>query len=124
MVIDSSIWLEILRDGPLAAKCQKAMQADLLKQQIRVPSLVIFEIYRKLKSRVNEEDALKAVAMMSGYEVLDLTRAVSLLAGDLSLQYKLPTADAIVLAHASHLGDVLLTLDNDFSGLPGARVLR
>jgi len=120
MVVDSSVWLEILRQGPLAGKCQKALQ----QQEIRVPTLVLFEIYRKLKSRTGEDEALKVAAMMSRHEVLELTRTVALLAGDLSLQYKIPTADAIVLAHAEHLGDTLLTLDNDFAGIPGARVIR
>src|SRR2546422_184343 len=118
MVVDSSVWIEILCKGELEAKCHRAMQ----KQVIRVPTIVLFEIYKKLKSKASEDIALDAVATLSKYEVLDMTRKVSLQAADISLQHNMHMADSIVLAHADCLADTLLTLDNDFSGISRARV--
>ncbi|PWU21691.1 MAG: hypothetical protein C5B49_02215 [Bdellovibrio sp.] len=116
MVVDSSVWIELLSGGPLQSRCQTAIQ----RQTLRVPTLVLFEVYRKLKGKISEDMAMEAVAALSRYEVLDLTREVAMLAGDFSLEYQLGMADAMVLAHARHLNDVLLTLDNDFRSLPGA----
>lgn len=89
-----------------------------------IPTLVIFEVYRKILLSVSEDQALSAIATISQHEVLELSREVALSAADLSVQYKLAMAASIVLAHAHQLGAVLLTLDNDFSSIPGAQVLR
>ncbi len=120
MVVDSSVWLEILREGSLAHKCQKAFQ----RQSIQIPALVIFEVYKKLKQKASEDLALEAISAMSRYEVLDLTREVALAGADLSIRYGLAMADSLVLAHAVHLGTQLLTLDNDFTSIPNTKVIR
>ncbi len=121
MVVDSSVWLEIFSDGPHCRRCE----FELARQKsIRVPSLVIYEVYRKLRQHGTEEEALEVVAFLRKHEVLDLTSGIALAAADISLHYKLPMADSIVLAHATTLEDTLLTLDNDFSGLPQAKVIR
>ena len=57
------------------------------------------------------------------FEVQPLTREIALLAADLFLQFKLGTADRLILAHAHETGAVLVTLDNSFRGLPGVRFL-
>ncbi len=120
MVVDSSVWLEILLDGPLAAKCQKAMY----NQPIRVPALVLLEVYKMLRARAGEPLALESVAAISRHDVLSLTREVALLAGDICLDKKMGMADGMVLAHARILGESLLTLDNDFADVESATVVR
>lgn len=120
MVVDSSVWIEVLQNGPLKSKCLKAMQ----RATIRVPTLVLHEVYKKVKAKATEEAALEAVAGLSQYEVLDLSREVALLAADLCLQHSMAMADGMVLAHAECLGEELLTLDNDFAKIPRARILR
>ncbi len=120
MVVDSSVWLEIFSDGPLSSKCQK----NLVRRTLQVPSLVIYEVYKKIKQKVSEDVALEAISSLSRYEVIELTREVALLGADLSLQYSLAMADSLVLAHATHLNVDLLTLDNDFIAIPNAKVVR
>jgi predicted nucleic acid-binding protein len=120
MIVDSSVWIEIFREGPLSKKCEKAIKG----QKVRVPSLVIFEVYKKIKTRISEEIALEVVGALSQYEVLDLTRETSLLAADLSVEHSLGMADSIVLAHARGASETLLTLDNDFSKIPSVSVIR
>lgn len=120
MIIDSSVWLEIFSKGPLSMKCEK-----FLKSQIpRIPTLVLFEVYKKIKQKVSEDSALVAISYISQFEIIDLKREISLLAADISIEHKLGMADSIVLATAQHLGVELLTLDNDFSKLPNTVVLR
>jgi len=121
MVVDSSVWIEVLRDGKLRTKCEAEIAAH---KPIRVPTLVIYEVYRKIKQLASEEEALEVVAFLRKYEILDLSGDVALAAADLSVNQKMPMADSIVLAHARILNDVLLTLDNDFAGHASAIVIR
>jgi len=120
-VLDSSVWLELLRRGPLEKNCRHELEEA---GTVLVPTLVIFEVYRKLLQSLSEDQALSAIALLSQYEVRELTREVALLAGDLSVQHQLAMADSLVLAHAQEAQATLLTLDNDFAKLPGAKVLR
>lgn len=121
VVLDSSVWIELLAIGPLAALCQKEFDAA---SAIIVPTLVIFEVYRKIAKQVSEDLGLSAVAFMNQQRVVDLSQEVALTAADLSLQYRLPMADSIVLAHAHQASAALVTLDNDFAAIPSTKVLR
>jgi toxin FitB len=89
-----------------------------------VPTLVLYEVYRKISTSISEDQALSVVALMSQQKVMDLTRDVALGAADLSIQYKLPIADSLILAHARHENALLVTLDNDFAKIDGVKVLR
>ena len=120
MVIDSSVFFEIFSDGPLRAACEQQMR----DKSLCVPTMVLFEIYRKIKVKVSEDEAMTAVGVMRSYNTLDLTSEVALLAADLSLEYSLPMADSFVLAHAFQLNQPLLTLDNDFARIPGVIIIR
>lgn len=120
MVVDSSVWLEILRSGPLRAECERQIQ----KGKTKVPTLVLFEVYKKIKVKASEDLALEAVAALSRYELVDLNREIALLAADLSIEHDIGMADSLVLACAQFLGEPLVTLDNDFAGIGGAIVIR
>ncbi|MGK5085012.1 type II toxin-antitoxin system VapC family toxin [Bdellovibrionota bacterium FG-1] len=121
LVLDSSVWIEILNKGPLAKDCLRALKGA---HAIYVPTLVLFEVYKKLASSRSEDQALSAVAMMSQYKVTDMTREIALAAADISLQRDLAMADSVVLAHAQQTGATLVTLDNDFAGISGVEVFR
>ena len=119
-VIDSSCWIEIFSNGPLAKKCQKEVSTSKV---IVVPALIIYEVYRRVKQLTSDEDGLAATSYISQFDVQPLTREVALLAADLSLQFKLGTVDSIILAHTHEASAELITLDNDFRDLPRARVI-
>lgn len=121
MLLDSSVWIEILGSGPLAELSKKELRTA---SSVVVPTVVLFEVYKKIVSSVGEDQALSAAALLSQHVLVDLTQEVALTAADLSLQHKLGMADSLVLAHAHHAGAVLVTLDNDFSELLGVKVLR
>ena len=120
MVVDSSVWLEIFLEGKLKDICRKTITSSKPK----IPSLCLFEIYKKIKTQFSEGEALEAIGSLSQFIELPLTREVSLLAADLSLEFHLAMADSIVLAHARQQGEKLVTLDNDFANIPGVKVLR
>ncbi len=120
-VLDSSVWIELLNKGPLLKECTKVLKNA---QRIIVPTLVLFEVYKKIAACHTEDQALSAIALLSQHEVMDMTREIALAAADLSLQKRLAMADSIVLAHAQQSGAVLVTLDNDFVGISDTQVIR
>lgn len=120
-VFDSSAWIEILSNGPLGKICLKELKDSDL---VVVPTIVLFEVYKKISQSVSEDHALSAIAYLTQHKIADLTQEVALTAADLALQYKLAMADSMVIAHAHSIHGMLITLDNDFSGVPLAKVLK
>ncbi len=120
LVLDSSVWIEILNRGPLVKTCTQLLKNA---EKVCVPTLVLFEVYKEVTSSRSEDQGLSAIGLLSQHEVVDMTREIALAAADLSLHHELAMADSIVLAHAQQVGGVLITLDNDFAGISGAQVL-
>ena len=116
IVVDSSGWLEFLTDGPLADQFAKRLRQP---GTVVTPSIVVYEVYKHSKRLRGEEGALVAVAAMQKTEIVPLNQELALLAADLSLELKLPMADAIVLATARLHEAELVTSDSDFRGIPG-----
>jgi len=117
-VVDSSGWLEFFADGPNASFFAAAIQkpAELL-----VPSVSIYEVFKRILQQKEETDALRAVAAMQQGSVLPLDEGLALSAARLSLDAKLPLADSIMLASARTAGASLWTQDKDFEGMEGVR---
>ena len=115
-VIDSSAWLEYFANGPNAAFFAPAIEktADLL-----VPSLTLYEVFKRVLQERDEGRALAAVAVMEQGRVVDLDVPLALVAARASIEHGLPLADSVVLATARLHGAVLWTQDANFKGLPG-----
>lgn len=116
IVVDSSGWLQFLTDGPLADQ-----YASRLRQPAAVitPTIVIYEVYKHSKRLRGEDGALDAVAAMQKTRVVELNDELALIAADLSIDLKLPMADAIILATARLHEAEVVTSDADFEGVPG-----
>ena len=121
VLLDSSIWIEILNSGPKHLKCQRELDQA---ERVIVPTTVIFEVYRKLASLLSEDQALSGITILLKYEIKDLTQEVALTAADLSIQHKLGMADSLVLSHARMSESLFVTMDNDFVGLDGVLIIR
>lgn len=117
-VVDSSGWLEYLADGPNAAFFAPAIErsADLL-----VPTLSIFEVFKRVLGQSDESQALQSIALMHQGQVIDLTASLALDAARLSRSARLPMADSIMLATARAHGATLWTQDSDFEGMADVR---
>ena len=116
IVVDSSGWLEFLTNGPLADE-----YAARLRQPATVitPTIVLYEVYKHSKRLRGEEGAIDAVAAMQKTRLVPLNDELALVAADLSLEHKLPMADAIVLATARLHEAEVVTSDADFQGIDG-----
>lgn len=113
-LVDSSGWLEFFTDGPLALKYFHYLER---LSEVVVPTLIIYEVYKKIKKERNEEEALLAIAHMGKANIVVLDDTLAMSAADISLKYKLPMADAIIYATALQENAKLITSDAHFSRL-------
>jgi len=117
-VVDSSAWLEYFADGPNASIFAKPIEAT---RSLLVPSLALYEVFKRVSQQRDEDQALRAIAVMEQGKVLDLDRATALEAARVSIQYAIAMADSIMLATAHRHRATFWTQDSDFDGLPGTK---
>src|SRR6185503_11296456 len=96
-VVDSSGWLEYFAGGRNARFFSKPIEntSDLL-----VPTLSLFEVFKRVLQQRGEPAALQAAALMHQGRVIELDSRLALAAARLSVQERLPLADSIILATA------------------------
>ena len=120
-LVDSSGWLEYFADGPNAEFFSKPVQdAD----RLIVPTLSIFEVFKRLVQQRGEGDALQAVAVMQQGLIVDLTLPLALESARVSLERSLPLADSVILATAQAHGAKLWTQDADFESIDGVEYVK
>ncbi|MGH7181166.1 MAG: type II toxin-antitoxin system VapC family toxin, partial [Nitrospiraceae bacterium] len=85
----------ILTGGPLTGRYAAYLT---LRYQLTTPTIVLYEVYKKIKRERGEETALWFAGRLNATQVGHLTESIALLAADVSLQYGLVMADAIVYA--------------------------
>lgn len=117
-VVDSSGWLEFFADGPNAAFFAPAI---LKPRDLIVPTVSLYEVFKRVLQQRDESQALQAVALMEQGNVADLNATLALAAAKLSSDLKLPMADSIMLATARAFGATLWSQDADFEGMEGVR---
>jgi predicted nucleic acid-binding protein len=117
-VVDSSGWLEYLADGPNADFFAPSIEDT---SELVVPSLSLYEVFKKVLQQRGEGDALQAVAIMTQGQVIDLDMDVALAAAKISVDLKLPMADSVMLATARLHGATLWTQDADFEDVQGVQ---
>jgi predicted nucleic acid-binding protein len=120
-LVDSSGWLEYFADGPNAEFFASPVQ-DL--DQLVVPTLSLYEVFKRIAQQKGEGVALQAIAVMQQGAVVDLNVDLAIEAARLSLEMKLPMADSIILATAQAFGATLWTQDVDFKGIKGVRFIK
>jgi predicted nucleic acid-binding protein len=117
-VVDSSAWLEYLADGPNASIYAKPIEET---RSLIVPTLSLFEVFKRVSQQRSEDEALRAIAVMEQGQVIDLDRATALEAARLSTLHGIAMADSVMLATAQRRRAILWTQDSDFDGLPGVK---
>ena len=86
-----------------------------------MPSLTIYEVFKRVLQQRAEGAALRAVAVMQQGTVVDLDARLAMTAARLSLDTRLPMAHSVVLATARLHDAALWTQDTDVKRLPGVR---
>jgi len=119
-IVDSSGWLEYFANGT---------NADFFSQPIEdtdsliVPTISIYEVFKRILQQRDETEALNAIAFMQSGKIIDLSSPIALHAARISADLKIPMADSIMLATAREYNAVLWTQDSDFEGLDGVEYI-
>ena len=116
VLLDSSGWIEFFTGGPLAEKYAHYLTS---RYQLITPTIVLYEVYKKIKRERGEETALLFAGRLSATQVVQLTESIAFLAADMSLKHGLAMADAIVYATARDQEAEVVTGDADLKDLPG-----
>ena len=116
VVLDSSGWIEFFTGGPLAEQYAAYLTP---RYRLITPTIVLHEVYKKIKRERGEETALLFAGRLNSTHVVHLTESIALLAADISLRHGLAMADAIVYATAKDQEAEVVTGDADLKDLPG-----
>jgi toxin FitB len=119
-VVDSSGWLEYFADGPNADFFAPVIE-DI--SNLAVPSISLYEVFKRVLQQRGEDDALQAAAVMARGIVVELDMSLALRAAKISEDLKLPMADSIILATTRVYDATLWTQDADFEHVEGVRYI-
>lgn len=120
VVVDSSVWLEYITLDTKANEASRYLEGA---RPIIVPTIVIYEVYKKLKSSWGKVEADRFASQAMRLQVILLGELLAVAAASISLQHKLAMADAIIYATARSLEAELVTSDQAFAALPGVTLL-
>jgi len=119
-IVDSSGWIEYFAEGG---------NADFFTAPIRdverliVPTICIYEVFKRLLAERDEDSALLSVGLMSHGREVELDRNIAIEAAQISRELKLAMADSIILATARANNATLWTQDAHFKGLEGVKYI-
>ena len=119
-VVDSSGWLEYFGEGKNAGFFAPPIERT---DQLIVPTICIYEVFKRLSNLVSEDEALRAAGVMSLGQVVDLNRQLALNAAKVSREYKLALADSLILATARMHAATLWTQDEHFKGFENVKYI-
>ena len=119
-VLDSSGWLEYFADAPNADFFAPAIENI---QELLVPSISIYEVFKRVLQQKGESAALQAVAIMQQGMVVNLDATIALSSAKISLEMNLPMADSVMLATARSYDATLWTQDSDFRDIQGVQYI-
>ena len=117
IVVDSCGWLEYFFDGALAERYYQEYLRH--PEEIIVPTVVLYEVYKKIKAEKDEETANLVAVHLKKSRVIDLDEEIAFLSADLSLKHSLHMADAIVYATSQREESLLVTSDLHLKNLKG-----
>lgn len=119
-VVDSSGWLEYFADAE-HADIFAPLIADL--ENLVVPSICIYEVFKHVCVHRGEEEALQVVGVMSLGRLVAVDRQLAMNAAQIYLAHKLAMADSIILAISQAFSATLWTQDIGFKDIDGVNYI-
>jgi len=118
VLIDSYGWIEYFSDGELASKYARYIEAANSVEYI-TPSIIIYEVYKRIKSMKGEGVALKIIAhIIEHTAIVPIDSKISLNAAEISIKTNLAMADSMIKAIAEDRNAKIITSDKHFKNLP------
>lgn len=117
------MWLEFFSGGAKARRVEKYFKPSY---KIILPSIVAYEVYKKIKSFKGEQMAVLLLAQMErlAASTISVDQPLAIQAADISLQYRIPMADALIYSAAIVSDSTIITMDVHFKGMPRAEVVK
>jgi predicted nucleic acid-binding protein len=120
-LVDSCGWLEYLADGPNATFFASAIENT---EELLVPTICIFEVFKRVLQQRGEDSALQSAALMQQGQVIDLDSGTAVTAAKIGHEIKLPLADAVIVATARIHHAVIWTQDADLKAVGGVKFVK
>jgi len=117
-LVDSSGWLEYASGSSSGKHFRQPIHA---LSELVVPSVVLFEVFKKMLLVKGEREALRVSAHMLKGHVVPLDAALALDAAYFSKEYGIAMADSIIYATAKMKAATIWTQDADFKGLENVK---
>jgi predicted nucleic acid-binding protein len=105
--------LTIPPDNNLRRKIRNLLR-KALRDGLLIPAIVLTEFIAVLAPRLGMQGCLTQIAFLEteGAEVVEMTKRIAILAGQLRMKHKIPIADAIIIAtHLQTKARAVLTDD-------------
>ena len=115
IIVDSCGWLEWFSNGKLADQ-YRVYLAD--PDNILMPAIILYEVYKVLKRKAGEEKALLAAGYMKNSLIIPFDDNLAIVAADIALQEKLAMADAIIVAVSRVHNCRIISSDADLKDQP------
>ncbi len=119
-IIDTSGWLEYFTSGPNSDFFSTAIKKD---PNIIVPTIILYELWKKISREKGEDKAIELVAQLKRYEIVPLDESLSISAAKISNEYKIPMADSVIYATLKKYNATLWTQDSDFKDFENVRYI-
>lgn len=113
-IVDSSLWVEYFLENDID---QSVIDTIKDTDNLYVPVICLYEVYKKFLSIGDSKKANIAVAIMQDADVIGINPQLAVLAAQLGKQHSLPMADSIIYATAVLWDAELLTQDKHFENL-------
>lgn len=120
VVLDSSGWLEFLTSDAKADLFAPYLEGSVT---LIVPTVVLYEVQKALLLKAGKTAADIFISEALRRIVVAFDEDLALSAAQLSIDYKIPMADAIIYATARQHHAQLVTGDSHFANLPGVTVI-
>ena len=120
-VVDSSCWLEFFSGSNVGEEVAPVVEN---LDKLIVPSITIYEVFKKLLHDLDEDRALFAIAHMKQGEVVDLDADLAIVSARIGKELGLPLADSIIYAVSRRRRAILWTQDRHFESLEGVKYFR
>lgn len=117
-IIDSSCWLEYFSGSKTGILLAETIE-DI--PSLIVPSITLYEVFKKLLIETDEDKALFAIAHMKQGKVIELDADLAIFATKVGKEFKLAMADSFIYATTRKYNGLLFTQDHHFKDLESVK---
>jgi toxin FitB len=117
-VVDSSCWLEYFAGSKTGEEVASVVENV---EKLIVPSITIYEVFKKLLIELDEDRALFAAAHMKQGNVIELDSDLAIYSAKTGKELNLAMADSIIYATAKKHNAKLWTQDRHFKDLENVK---